>query len=365
MAMRSPLRSVQPRFVPLTVLVLIWSRCSCRARHLAQRYLGRGLLGRERLHEVPRWACVRDRSQIAATSRNAAAEWRCTENVEPAMSRQWTGISVSVAPSRRQVASSSTSKANPAVRSGSAAARASGPEKNLNPHWVSVESRDDPAGHGAEHGGTDPADRARPDLDDRRRSAPREPMTTGCPAASRLTAASRADRSVAMSASQNPTNGRLGGEQARPDRDALARALAAQQPDRNRRPGTAAHDVGGRVGARAVHHEDRAAQRQRRRLLARAASPPGSLRASLRAGTTISRVAGSGGSRDPRSALAVLVERGTARRAVRRTGFSTFWTTATAPTAITMPTTMAMIRRDTSALPPGSLAGTLAVYRGD
>jgi len=68
------------------------------------------------------------------TSRSAAALCRGTENVEPGMSCQRTGISVSVAPRRWQVAISSMSKANPCVRRRSAAARASGPAKNLNPH---------------------------------------------------------------------------------------------------------------------------------------------------------------------------------------------------------------------------------------
>ena len=85
-----------------------------------------------------RRAAIRDCSQIDPRSRNTAAEWRRAENVEPAMSRHWTGISVTVAPSCKQVASSSTSKANPAVRRGRTAALASGPAKNLNPHWVSA-----------------------------------------------------------------------------------------------------------------------------------------------------------------------------------------------------------------------------------
>ena len=63
---------------------------------------------------------------------------------------------MSVAPSRRQFATSSMSKAKPAVRSGSAAARASGPEKNLNPHWVSLAAGDDPASQRAEYRGAYP-----------------------------------------------------------------------------------------------------------------------------------------------------------------------------------------------------------------
>src|SRR5450759_2274656 len=87
-----------------------------------------------------------------------------------------------------------------------AAARASGPEKNLNPHWVSVAS------------GTIRRASARNVVAPIRRiplclsstteaSSIRDPMTRGFPRVSRLTATSRADRSVAMSASQNPTNG--------------------------------------------------------------------------------------------------------------------------------------------------------------
>src|SRR5262245_14036982 len=77
-------------------------------------------------------------SQMAARSRTMPAEWRGTENVEPGTSRQVTGISVRVAPSHRQRAISSMSNAKPVVRSGRTAARASGPEKNLKPHWVSL-----------------------------------------------------------------------------------------------------------------------------------------------------------------------------------------------------------------------------------
>ena len=84
--------------------------------------------------------------------------------MEPGTSRQDTGISVGGAPSRWQIAISSMSKAKPPVRSGSAAARASGPEKNLNPHWVSVASGTILAGQGAERGGAEPADRAVPVL---------------------------------------------------------------------------------------------------------------------------------------------------------------------------------------------------------
>ena len=143
---------------------------------------------------------------MAAMSRNVSAECRVTENVEPGTSRQHTGISVNVAPSCWQRASNSTSKANPAVRSDRAAERASGPEKNLKPHWVSVAS------------GTIRRASARNAVAPARRtplcrssateaSSSRDPMTSGLPAASRRTATSRAARSVAMSASQNPTNG--------------------------------------------------------------------------------------------------------------------------------------------------------------
>ena len=99
---------------------------------------------------------------MAVASRNVSAECRATENVEPGTSRQHTGISVSVAPSCWQRAISSTSKAKPVVRSGRAAARASGPEKNLNPHWVSVASGHDPAGQRPECHRAGPADTVAP-----------------------------------------------------------------------------------------------------------------------------------------------------------------------------------------------------------
>ena len=180
----------------------------------------------------------------------------------------------------------------------------------------------------------------------------REPITTGCPAASRLTAVSRADRSVAMSASQKPTNGAR--VASRPARTAMPLPGRSQRSSRTgtgcrgqRRTTSPVPSVlalstttmaAGSGSAAAFWHS--------------AASPSGSLRASLRAGTTISSAGASFGptARSPRRTrqrVSVLVERGIARRAVRGTGFSTFSTTATAPTAITMPTTMAMIRRDT------------------
>jgi hypothetical protein len=139
---------------------------------------------------------VRDRSQIAATLRKTAAECRDTENVEPVTSRQWTGISVSVAPSR-----------GPGQRPGKE------PEPAL--------------GIGGQVG-------------------------------------------VAEAHERSP-----GGEQARPDRDALAWALAAQQADRDRTAGKITHRGGGGVGAGAIHHHDRRAHRERRRLLAQPGQPFG------------------------------------------------------------------------------------------
>jgi hypothetical protein len=121
--------------------------------------------------------------------------------VDPGTSRHRTGISASVAPSRRQFAISSMSKAKPAVRSGSAAARASGPEKNLNPHWVSLTPGTIP--RASERNTAAPTRLAGLCLASTCEDcSARDPMTASYPAASSLSAVSRADRSVAMSASQ-------------------------------------------------------------------------------------------------------------------------------------------------------------------
>ena len=224
---------------------------------------------------------------MAATSRKTAAEWRCTENVEPATSRQRTGISVSVAPSRWQRAISSMSKAKPTVRSGSTADRTSGPEKNLNPHWVSVAS------------GTIWRAIARNTAAPTRRTAldrtsttdspsAREPITMGCPAASRLIAVSRADSSVAMSASQKPTSGAR--VASRPARTAMPLPGRSQ---RSSRTGTGCR--GQRRTTSPVPSElalsttmMAAGSGSAAAFLHSTASPSGSLRASLCAGTTIS-----------------------------------------------------------------------------
>jgi len=179
------------------------------------------------------------------------------------------------------------SKAKPGVVSRSAAARASGPEKNLNPHWVSVAP------------GTTLRAMARNTAAPARRTAlcrfsttepasPREPTTNEFPSASRPSATSSAARSVAMSASQNPTNGaRVASSPVRtasplPGRSQRSR-LTGTGPAGHRRTTSLVASVlalsttripAGTWSAAALRH--------------RASSPSGSLRASLRAGTTIS-----------------------------------------------------------------------------
>ena len=65
------------------------------------------------------------------------------------------------------------SKAKPAVRSGRAAARASGPEKNLNPHWVSVTPGTIARASARNVAAPDPAGGAAPVLDHRGLQRPR------------------------------------------------------------------------------------------------------------------------------------------------------------------------------------------------
>ena len=160
------------------------------------------------------------------------------------MSRQRTGISVSVAPSRWQVAISSTSKAKPAVRSGSAAARASGPAKNLNPHWVSVAPGHDRAGQPRNTAAPSPPGRAVPVLHHRRvqRAGPDDHGVPGGQQADRDVEGRQVGGHVRVA---EPDERGPGGEQPGPHREALARALAAQQPDRHRAGRPVPHHVAG------------------------------------------------------------------------------------------------------------------------
>ncbi len=133
---------------------------------------------------------------------------RAGEKREPGMSRQHTGISITAAPCRRQRASSSTSKANPGVRSSAAMSRASTPSKNLKPHWVSLTPCT-----------STPASARKPKAPSSRTllcrfstsepSCPLDPITTRSPDSSSPSATSTAPRSVAMSASRKPTKGAL------------------------------------------------------------------------------------------------------------------------------------------------------------
>jgi hypothetical protein len=207
------------------------------------------------------------------------------------MSRQWTGISVTVVPRRRQVASNSTSKANPAVRRDTAAALASGPEKNLNPHWVS--EAPGIVQRAIERNRAAPA--ARTALDRASTTdvlSARDPMTRGCPATRRLMATSRADSSVAMSASQNPTNGaRVASSPSR---------TAAPLPGRSQRSSPTGTGPGGHARTTSAVESELALSTTRiavrnGRVAAfsqRTRRPPGSRRSSFRAGTTISTDAG-------------------------------------------------------------------------
>src|SRR6266581_194341 len=156
---------------------------------------------------LPTWRSPSLRfSQIDAISRNAPAPWRGTEKVDPGTSRHSTGISVTLAPSSIHLAISSMSNENPAARIRTAAARASGPEKNLKPHWVSVASAT--TVRARRRNTLAPAVRntlCRASTTEQR--CAREPITARWPVASRLMTRSNAERSVAMSASQNPMNG--------------------------------------------------------------------------------------------------------------------------------------------------------------
>src|SRR6266516_7634386 len=263
-------------------------------------------------------------SQMAARSRPMPAEWRDTENVEPGTSRQVTGISVRAAPSRWQRAISSMSKAKPVVRNGRAAALASGPEKNLNPHWVSVAPGT--IWRARARNTTAPARRAALCLSSTTEAAsPREPTTMGVPAVSRPTATSNADRSVAMSASQKPTNGaRLASSPAR---------TASPLPGRGQRSSRTGTGPAGHpcttwpVPSVLALSTTRIAVRSGSVAACwhSAARPPGSLRASLRAGTMISmdtagalQLAPGGMVVTPRAGLAVAVhvQRGVTRGSV-------------------------------------------------
>src|SRR5215469_7718548 len=264
---------------------------------------------------------------MAARSRLFLTESGATENVEPGTSRQVTGISARVAPSRWQQAISSMSKAKPAERSGRTAALASGPEKNLKPHWVSLTP------------GTIRCARQRNAVPPIRRiarcrssttepSSARDPMTTCLPAASSLSARSRADRSVAMSASQKPTNGAR--VASRPVRTASPLPGWSHRSSRtgtgpagqSRTSSPVPSELALSTTTTAVRNGSEAARWHS------AASPAGSRRASLCAGTTISTDTGesqrwpSGGTaRTPRrSAVPVLVDRSVAGRPVADAG---------------------------------------------
>ena len=147
-----------------------------------------------------------------------------------------------------------------AVRSGSAAARASGPEKNLNPHWVSVAPARScgpgrgtrprrPAGRAVRSSTTEPF-------------TARDPMTTGWPGGE------QADRRRPGRTGRWPCPRRRsrrtapGWPAAPPHRTALA-----GRSQRSSRTGTGPcrpvpDHVGGGVGARAVHHQDGRGQRK-------------------------------------------------------------------------------------------------------
>ena len=204
---------------------------------------------------------------MPATSRNVAAECRDTENVEPGTSRQHTGISVSVAPSRWQLAISSTSKAKPAVRSGSAAAPGQRPGEELEPALGVGGVRARPGGPAR---GTPPRRSAgyrcaapRPP----RPASARDPMTRWLPGdqqAERQVERGQVGGHVRVA---EPDERRPGGQQARrAPRRPLPGRVAAQQPDRHRAGGPGPHHIAGPVGARAVHDQDGGAQRERGRL---------------------------------------------------------------------------------------------------
>src|SRR5215831_8090566 len=266
-------------------------------------------------------------SQMAARSRATPAEWCDTENVEPGTSRQVTGISVRVAPSRWQRAISSMSNAKPVVRSGRTAALASGPEKNLKPHWVSLmpgtirRARERNAAAPIRRIALRRSSTIEP-------SAARDPMTTCLPDASRLRARSRADRSVAMSASQKPTSGaRVASRPVRtasplPGRSHRSSRTGTGPAGQSRTSSPVPSVLALSTTTTPVRTGSEAALRHS------AASPAGSRRASLCAGTMISMDTGesqrwpSGGTARTagRSAIPVLVDRGVAGRPVADAG---------------------------------------------
>src|SRR6185312_1360449 len=159
-------------------------------------------------------------------------------------------------------------------------------------------------------------------------SSARDPMTTCLPAASSLRVRSRADRSVAMSASQKPTKGaRVASRPAR---------TASPLPGRSHRSSRTGTGPAGqsRTGSPvpsvlALSTTTTAAGNGSEAALPHSAvSPAGSRRASLCAGTTISMDTGEsrrwpsrGTAHTPgRSAIPVLIDRGGARRPVADAG---------------------------------------------
>ena len=119
-------------------------------------------------------------------------------------------------------------------------------------------------------------------------ASPRDPTTTGFPAVSRLITVSSADRSVAMSASQNPTNGAW--VASKPVRTASPLPGRGQRSNRTGTGLAGQRRASSPVASVLALSTTRTAVRTGRlaALWHSAPSPSGSLRASLWAGTMIS-----------------------------------------------------------------------------
>ena len=200
------------------------------------------------------------------------------------------GSRSALAPSRWHRAISSMSNAKPAVRSAAPRRRASGPEKNLNPHWVSVAPGTTWRARARNAAAPSPAGRAVPVLHHRGVQRRGTPTTNELPAVSRPIVTSRAARSVAMSASQKPDERGLGGQQPGPDRTAPCPGGHSRSSRTGTGPaGQLPHHVAGpRRCWRCPPRGSPLGSGRQAALRHRASSPPGSLRASLWAGTTIS-----------------------------------------------------------------------------